>query len=247
MAARTDATPMRRIKQATKKNEDRKKMVRRLKKKSKQTFEAVYVVLFVLLCIAGSLGVARRMSLPASVVSFASVAHQPQNTRVYLDVRVDGQHAGRLEVELFDGLAPKTAANFRALCVGAGQTSYGLSKTYVGSAFHRIIPNFVAQGGEYTLGRGGESIYEGNEFADEWDNGMLRHDRRGLLSMANAGPDTQTSQFFLTLGATGALDGKHVVFGVVARGLAVLDAIEAGGTSSGAPVKRVVISAAGAL
>ncbi|KAH8075210.1 peptidyl-prolyl cis-trans isomerase [Aureococcus anophagefferens] len=196
-------------------------MVRRLKKKSKQTFEMVYVVLFVLLCIAGSLGVARRMSLPASVVSFASVAHQPQNTRVYLDVRVDGQHAGRLEVELFDGLAPKTAANFRALCVGAGQTSYGLSKTY--------------------------SIYPGNEFADEWDNGMLRHDRRGLLSMANAGPDTQTSQFFLTLGATGALDGKHVVFGVVARGLAVLDAIEAGGTSSGAPVKRVVISAAGAL
>ncbi|KAH8064872.1 peptidyl-prolyl cis-trans isomerase [Aureococcus anophagefferens] len=172
-------------------------MVRRLKKKSKQTFEMVYVVLFVLLCIAGSLGVARRMSLPASVVSFASVAHQPQNTRVYLDVRVDGQHAGRLEVELFDGLAPKTAANFRELCVGAGQTSYGLSKTYVGSAFHRIIPNF-------------------------------------------------TSQFFLTLGATGALDGKHVVFGVVAR-LAVLDAIEAGGTSSGAPVKRVVISAAGAL
>ncbi|KAH8043723.1 peptidyl-prolyl cis-trans isomerase [Aureococcus anophagefferens] len=191
-------------------------MVRRLKKKSKQTFEMVYVVLFVLLCIAGSLGVARRMSLPASVVSFASVAHQPQNTRVYLDR-------------------------------GAGQTSYGLSKTYVGSAFHRIIPNFVAQGGEYTLGRGGESIYPGNEFADEWDNGMLRHDRRGLLSMANAGPDTQTSQFFLTLGATGALDGKHVVFGVVARGLAVLDAIEAGGTSSGAPVKRVVISAAGAL
>jgi peptidylprolyl isomerase len=169
------------------------------------------------------------------------------NPRVYLDISIDGAPSGRLVFELFADVVPITAENFRALCTGEkGVGKSGRPLSYKGSSFHRIIPDFMCQGGDFTAGNGtgGESIY-GSKFNDE--NFNLTHDKGGLLSMANAGPNTNGSQFFITTTVTPWLDGKHVVFGELREGLELLQAIEARGTRSGRPSAAVVIEDCGQL
>lgn len=169
------------------------------------------------------------------------------NPRVYFDISIGGQTAGRIVFELFADAVPKTAENFRALCTGEkGTGKAGKALHYKGSSFHRIIPGFMCQGGDFTRGNGtgGESIY-GDKFADE--NFKLKHTSKGLLSMANAGPGTNGSQFFITTAETPWLDGKHVVFGKVVEGYDVVEAMEKVGSRAGATSKTVTIEDSGAL
>lgn len=162
---------------------------------------------------------------------------ESENPRVALDIRIGDEDAGTIVLELFTDVVPKTADNFRALCTG----EKGEEMSYVGSPFHRIIPGFMIQGGDFTRGNGtgGKSIY-GDRFEDE--NFELKHTEAGLLSMANAGPDTNGSQFFITLDATPWLDGKHVVFGKVVEGMDVVKAMEKQGSRSGETRQRVVLA-----
>jgi peptidylprolyl isomerase len=164
---------------------------------------------------------------------------------VFFDVTIGEEAPRRIEFELFADVVPKTADNFRRLCVGEDAPS-GQRLAFLSSVFHRIIPGFMCQGGDFTNGNGtgGLSVY-GAKFEDE--NFKLRHEEPGLLSMANAGPGTNGSQFFITLAATPQLDGKHVVFGRVVKGYDVVKAMEAVGSSSGATSVEVRIVGCGEL
>jgi len=168
--------------------------------------------------------------------------------KVYFDMSIDGEAAGRIVMGLYGKQVPKTVDNFRALCTGEkGIGKLGKPLHYKGCAFHRIIPSFMCQGGDFTAGdgTGGESIY-GEKFPDE--NFKIKHARTGLLSMANAGKNTNGSQFFLTVKETPHLDGKHVVFGEVMEGYdEVVKKMEAVGSSAGTPSKTVVIEDCGTL
>merc|ERR1712127_158673 len=172
---------------------------------------------------------------------------QMGNPKVFFDITIGGQNAGRITIELYADKCPKTAENFRALCTGEkGVGKSGKPLHYKGSGFHRVISEFMAQGGDFTAGNGtgGESIY-GMKFADE--NFTVKHLGRGDLSMANAGPNTNGSQFFMTFIPCNWLDGKHTVFGKVTDGWNVLDALEAVGSGSGKTSAQCVIADCGQL
>ena len=167
--------------------------------------------------------------------------------KVYFDVEIDSKPAGRIIFGLFGDVVPWTVENFRSIAEGnLGVGKLGEEMDYAGTNFHRIIPNFMAQGGDFSAGdgTGGESIY-GITFEDE--NFLLHHTKPYLLSMANAGPNTNGSQFFITFTPTPWLDGHHVVFGEVIEGFEVVDALEAIGTSSGKPTKRASVKASGSI
>jgi len=174
--------------------------------------------------------------------------HEGPLPKVFFDITIGDEPAGRIVMELFADVTPKTCENFRALCTGEkGTCSTGQPLHYKGCSFHRVIKDFMLQGGDFTRGdgTGGESIY-GEKFADE--NFKLKHDQPFLLSMANAGPNTNGSQFFITCRETPHLDGKHVVFGRVVEGQNVCRTIENTPTnSSDKPDNDVVIADCGLL
>ena len=174
----------------------------------------------------------------SSVLPF--VSHNQANRRVFFDISINGVSAGRIVFKLYNDITPKTAQNFLEL--STGQNGFG----YRGSRMHRIVPDFMVQGEDFVKGNGtgGKSIY-GPKFPDE--NFIVKHTKAGLLSMANAGPDTNGSQFFITLDVTPWLDNKHVVFGEVEQGLEIVKKMGYYGSPSGKPRADVMIAQCGEL
>jgi peptidylprolyl isomerase len=182
-----------------------------------------------------------------SSIIFIESTKMSNRNRVFFDVTIGGKPSGRIVMELYNDVVPKTAENFRALCTGEkGMGKSGKPLHFKNSTFHRVIPNFMCQGGDFTRGNGtgGESIY-GEKFPDE--NFKMTHTGPGMLSMANAGPNTNGSQFFLTTVKTEWLDGKHVVFGHVSEGMDLVKQMEGQGTQSGKPKAEIKIADCGQL
>ena len=171
-----------------------------------------------------------------------------ENPRCFFDVRICDKPAGQLVFELRRDVCAKTCENFLKLCSGeCGLSKSGFELSYRGCVFHRIIPDPLCQSGDFTCkdGTGGESIFGPDGFEDE--SFSLRHVGRGVLSMANDGPDSNRSMFFLTFAKMPQLDDSHVVFGYVIEGMPILRQIEECGSASGRPTKEVVISYSGVL
>lgn len=169
-------------------------------------------------------------------------AMKKENPRVYFVMERDGEVIGRIVIQLFQEIVPKTTENFLRLCVNPKEHTL----SYVGSKIHRIVPGFVCQGGDIVHhdGSGGESVF-GPTFADEWTRGFVRHSKRGILSMVNYGSNTNNSQFFITFGKQRHLDGKNVVFGIVDEGFDVLNEIEKCGTREGDPSVEIFVKQSG--
>jgi peptidylprolyl isomerase len=171
----------------------------------------------------------------------------PITNQVFFDVSFNGRMLGRIIMGLYGNTTPITVENFRALCTGEkGVSASGNKLSYKGSVFHRVIPHFMIQGGDFTNfdGTGGESIY-GDKFDDE--NFQIKADSPGLLAMANAGPNTNGSQFFITTVKTPWLNNKHVVFGRVLQGMNIVKQIESLGSSSGSTRGTIKIENSGEL
>lgn len=190
-----------------------------------------------------------------STVSIGSQSKPTSFVETYFDISINKKPEGRVVFDLFDRTVPKTVENFRQLCTGEAGTSSGATHGpfngghklhYEGSKFHRVIPGFMLQGGDFTRGNGtgGLSIY-GEKFEDE--NFLHEHTDEGMLSMANAGPNTNGSQFFITTDATPWLDGHHVVFGKVKSGMDLVRKIEALGSASGDVNGEVEITKSGEI
>lgn len=165
------------------------------------------------------------------------IIQKPQNY-IFLTIEINGNKVGNIVIKLFDNIVPKTCNNFRILCK---------TKKYINTPFHRVIKDFMIQGGDYTKhnGTGGISIY-GEKFEDE--NFILKHDKPYLLSMANSGPNTNGSQFFITTTPTPHLDGKHVVFGEIIKGFEIIYKLNTTETdNSDMPLDRIVISDCGII
>lgn len=186
--------------------------------------------------------------LALSLLSAINCSGCDYKSKVFFDISIGNDFAGRITIGLFDDVVPTTVNNFKTLCIGNQITDAAGTKTfgYKGTKFHRVIPNFMIQGGDFTMGdgTGGQSIY-GAKFEDE--NFTLKHTGEGILSMANSGPNTNGSQFFITTVPTPWLDGHHVVFGKVIDGMDVVHKIESFGSASGKPTAFAIISNCGEL
>ncbi|XP_014494565.1 peptidyl-prolyl cis-trans isomerase CYP21-1 [Vigna radiata var. radiata] len=209
----------------------------------------LFLVLSIFLIFTYTGSTATYGSTTPKLVVEEKIEQVPEIThRVFLDIDIDKQRLGRIVIGLYGQVVPKTVENFRALCTGQkGKSENGLKLHYKGTPFHRIVSGFVIQGGDIVHhdGKGSESIY-GGTFPDE--NFKIKHSHAGVVSMANSGPDSNGSQFFITTVKASWLDGEHVVFGKVVQGMDIVYAIEGGaGTYSGKPRKKVVIADSGEI
>merc|ERR1719324_905882 len=203
-----------------------KRVTQKLKRRSKQLFQVSMWMLLVAAFVAGFLYIRRRWAETPSIIPLEDVFGAPFNKHVELEVTIDDKQAGSLRFELLDQVATETAQAFSQRCsTGA----------HDGNEFYRIVPGFVMQGGDDSEDREDLTV-------KPFKRGLIRHDRRGLLVMVRAGPYQMTTQFFITLKDAPMLDGRHVVFGALADGVEVLEAIEAQGDAEGAPSKPVRIA-----